>query len=66
MGIVAEKALLMKCPPMDAPIHLLTAYNIKYPEELDNFFLFMEYILLEKAPPKKCQLAHFITYIHPL
>jgi len=55
VGVVVEKALLMKCSPVEAPVYLLAAYyayNMKYPEGLDNFFLFLEYIALGKACPK--------------
>lgn len=71
MGVAAERAMLMKCKPVEAPLYLLAAYyayNIKYPEGLENFYMLLEYIVLEKSPPKKmpANLAHFITYIHSL
>ena len=71
MGVVVEQAMLFKCTPVEVPVYLLAAYyvyNMQYPEGLESFYMFLEHIVLEKAPPKKlpANLAHFITYIHSL
>lgn len=65
--IVAETQLVCKVKPHEAPLALLAAfycYNMSYPKGLETFYMFLDYIILDKRPKKMSStLTHFITVV---
>ena len=64
--LVAEKSVICKVKHIqEAPLVLLSAfysYNMFYPKGTENFYAFLEYIILDKKPTKMtANLSHFIT-----
>ena len=68
MFLMAENTVIFKLKRIvEAPLILISAfysYNMFYPNGTENFYTFLEYVILDKKPTKlSANLSHFISIL---